>query len=131
MSLRLLSFLSDIERALQAGEAPSRGTVWDNIRTVNYHHGLARISLAVRRDAGAAQPLGTILLQSFRLADGTICLKAFLSWAGNPTQTVHAIYERTDSDWAVEARRISSAWRHGFAKATGAEAPAERLAAAG
>ena len=131
MSPRLLSFLSDIERALIAGEASPQGGTWDNIRTVNYHHGLARLTLAMRRDSELAQPLGTVLMQSFRLADGTICLKAFLSWTGNPAQTVHAIYERTDSDWKIEARRVANAWLHGRAKEVSADASGERLAAAG
>ena len=129
MSSRLLSFLSDIERAIQADEPSPPGGTWENIRTVNYHHGLARLSLAVRRGSELAQPLGTVLLQSFRLADGTICLKTFLSWTGNPSQAVHAIYERTENNWNVDARRVSSIWLQGRAKGA-VDSPAERMAVA-
>jgi len=134
MSPRLLSFLTDIERALLTEEPAPQGAVWENVRTINYHHGLARLALAARSSPNHIQPLGSILLQSYTLADGKICLKAFLSWTGSQTASVHAIYERPDSAWTTEARRVSSEWLAGRVKgsASGRSGKSsERMAAAG
>ena len=114
MHSRLLSFLSDLERALAADDpAPSEGT-WENARSVNYHLGLARLLLNVRLPAGGkSEPRGTILLQSYQLADGSPCLKAALSWTGSDRNAVRSVFARPDVDWTREARKIAADWMAG------------------
>ena len=114
MHPRLLSFLCDIERALAADDpAPADGS-WATSRTVNYHLGLARLTLGVRpAEDGPIGPRGTILLQSYQLADGSPCLKAALSWHGSNSGAVHAIYAKPEVNWTGEARKIAAAWLAG------------------
>ena len=139
MSPRLLSFLTDVESSLRSEEPSPRGGTWENVRSINYHHGLARLILGARRDPATLEPLGAVMLQFFKLADGTVCLKAFLSWPGGQTEAVRAIYARPDSDWAAEARRVSTAWLASRPKAGAVTTPVsvtagsslERLAATG
>ena len=126
ISPRLLSFLSDIESALSADEPAPEGGSWQTTRTVNNGVGLARLYLSSRHGSERTEALGAVQLQSHHLADGSLCLKAFLSWNGNGAETVHAIYDRPNLDWAVEARRLAKAWLEGKAAAS-----AEPLAAAG
>ena len=116
MSPRLLSFLADIERALEADDPSPRGGVWENTRTVNYAQGLARLTLGSRSDVNQVQPSGTILLQSFQLADSSVCLKIFLRWAGSETEVSHAIYSREEVNWTTEARQLASTWLNGIGK---------------
>jgi hypothetical protein len=129
MSPRLLSFLSDLERALQMDDPSPRGGAWENTRTVNYGQGLARLMLSTRNELEMLQPLGSILLQSFQLADGTVCLKIFLNWNGSESQAAHAIYAREDVNWTSEARQLASAWLNGPAKGAIAETAADLRAA--
>jgi len=124
MSPRLLSFLSDIESALSAGEPSPSGGTWQSTRTVNNGLGLARLYLSTRFNPERTQPLGAVQLQSHRLADGSHCLKAFLSWNGAGAEAVHAIYDKPGLDWAAEAHRLATAWLDGKTSA------AEPLAAA-
>jgi hypothetical protein len=125
MSPRLLSFLSEIEYALSADEPAPQGGAWQSTRTVNNGLGLARLYLATRFNPERTEALGAVQLQSHRLADGSVCLKAFLSWNGTGTETVHAIYDKPNLDWAQEARRLATAWLDGKAAAS-----SEPLAAA-
>lgn len=112
MHSRLLSFLSDFERALQADDpAPDDGS-WETTRTVNYHLGLARLTLAVKSAAGLT-PRGSILLQAYQLADGTPCLKAAMSWHGSENSGVRAIYSKPDLNWTSEARKVAAEWMAG------------------
>lgn len=112
MHTRLLSFLSDVERALAADDpAPDDGS-WETSRTVNYHLGLARLTLHVRSSNGVA-PRGNVLLQGYQLADGTPCLKAALAWHGSESTTVRAIYSKPDINWTSEARKVAAEWMAG------------------
>jgi hypothetical protein len=137
MSIRLSSFLSQVERGLQADAPILKGGTWDTSRTLNYHTGLARLALGVRAGTNMAEPMGTILLQAFDLADGSSCLKVNLSWTDHDEamQCVRSIFESPTIDWAAEASQIASTWLAGppagaeIAKLTIAE-PAEALAAA-
>lgn len=114
MHTRLLSFLTDVERALAADDPSPADGAWDAVRTVNYHLGLARLVLGVRRPgAGPVEPRGTILLQSYQLADGTPCLKAALSWAGSTASALRAIYSKPDVNWTGEARKVAAEWLAG------------------
>jgi hypothetical protein len=124
MHNRLLSFLTDVEKALVADDpAPSDGS-WEAARTVNYHLGLARLMLGVRLpEGGKTDPRGTILLQSYQLADGTPCLKAALSWTGSDRNTVRSLFTKPEVDWTREARKIAAEWMAG--PPAKAETPAE------
>lgn len=132
MSPRLLSFLSDIETALSAADPAPQGGTWQSTRTVNNYLGLGRLYLSTRFNPERLQPLGAVQLQSHRLADGSVCLKAFLSWTGRPAETVHAIYDQPYLDWGAEARRLAAAWLSGQSHAAADPAMAyEPLAATG
>ncbi len=113
MHSRLLSFLSDFERALLADDpSPDEGT-WQNERAVNYRAGLARVQLGVRRPDGQRAVRGAVRVQGFQLADGAGCLKAQLSWAGAETTATHAIFSKPGCDWRSEARRLAAQWMAG------------------
>jgi hypothetical protein len=127
MHTRLLSFLSDLEHALMADDpAPLDGT-WETIRTVNYHLGLARLTLNVRTTDNLIRR-GQVLLQSYQLADGTPCLKAALSWNGTDKTDTRAIYSKPDINWTSEARKVAATWMAGLPELTEAAIPS--LAAA-
>ena len=114
MHPRLLSFLSDIENALLADDpAPAEGGAWIGTRTVNYHLGLARLTLAVRRPAGDLEDRGTVRIQSYALADGTSCLKAALDWAGREDSRICPVYTKPGIDWRREARKVAADWMAG------------------
>lgn len=114
MPTRLLSFLSDLEHALAADDPSPSDGAWENKRSVNYHLGLARLLLGVRLpEGGKNEPRGSILLQSYQLADGSPCLKAALSWAGTDRNVVRSIFSRPDVDWTREARKIAAEWMAG------------------
>ena len=114
--MRLLSFLNDIEIALNADDPSPQGGVWENSRTINYHQSAARLTLGARTASGSVQPLGAVTLQAFELADGTSCLKAYLSWAGSQSEAIHAIYSKPTLNWASEARRVASGWLNAQAR---------------
>ncbi|MDB6093968.1 MAG: hypothetical protein JWM32_1530 [Verrucomicrobia bacterium] len=112
MATRLLSFLHSIEQALLANPAARTGGTWETQRIVNYKQGLARMTLtpiAAATDAFG----GTIFLQSFVLADGSICLKANLGWDGSEAAAQVAVYSKPEVDWLAEARQIAQVWLAG------------------
>ncbi len=113
MATRLLSFLTDIEQALRAETASNGVPAWEIGRMVNYHHGLARMTLVAPEGAEAVAPGGAIFLQSFLLADGTLCLKASLKWQGSDAFPVIAVYSKPQLDWKTKAAQIASAWLAG------------------
>jgi hypothetical protein len=113
MHTRLLSFLTDVENALAADDpTPSDGS-WDTSRTINYHLGLARLTLGVRMAGQKTEVRGAILLQCYKLADGTPCLKAALTWTGNTATIVRSIYSKPDVSWTSEARKVGAEWLAG------------------
>ena len=71
MSNRLLTLLTHIERAVIANDPSPEGGNWDTLRLVNFHQGLARLTLSIRSAAGVTSSQGVVLLQNFTLADGT------------------------------------------------------------
>lgn len=111
--MRLLSFLSDVERALIAESPAIDGGAWETSRMVNFHHGLARLTLKPRPGAEVISAGGAIFVQAFVLADGSLCLKASLSWKGSDAFPVHAVYSRPNLNWKLEASRIASVWLEG------------------
>jgi hypothetical protein len=104
MAPRLLSLLTLIESSLSEHEASSvaKGRP---MRTVNFDKGLARLSF----NDGS----GSILLQGFTLADGQICVKAMLEWAGATEAGVQSVYPKEGFNWAGAACRIAEAWMDG------------------
>lgn len=113
LPMRLLSFLSDIERALQAESPAAEGGAWETTRMVNFHHGLARLTVTPRPGTELPCNGGTVFLQSFSLADGSVCLKASLNWKGSTALPVIAVYSTPKLNWKLEASRIASAWLEG------------------
>lgn len=111
--MRLLSFLTDIEKALLAESPAIDGGAWETTRMVNFHHGLARLTLAARPGNDLPVPGGTIFLQAFVLADSSLCLKASLNWRGSDAFPVIAVYSTPTLNWKLEASRIASAWLEG------------------
>ncbi len=111
--MRLLSFLSDTEHALVAEAGMAGGGTWEVSRMVNYQQGLARMMLTERNEAGRSELKGHILLQSFTLADGSICLKANLNWVGSEQNNVIAVYSKPRTNWRAEAGMVASAWLSG------------------
>jgi hypothetical protein len=99
-------------------------------RSVNYGLGLARLTLGTREGSNLTSPLGAVLLQSFRLADGTLCLRATLTWQDSGAEMSQPIYAKPDVDWEAEANRLAACWLGGPpAKApAGAEEPSPLLA---
>lgn len=114
MSIRLTSFLSCIASACECDEPAPNGGTWDFSRTINYRLGLARLSLGSRQSPnGAIQPMGSILLQGFALADGTPCVKASLTWSENATSAARSVFARPGVNWDSEARLVASEWLAG------------------
>jgi hypothetical protein len=111
--MRLLSFISDIERALIAESPVVDGGAWETNRMVNFHHGLARLTLKARPGVELGAAAGTIFVQTFTLADGSLCLKASLNWRGSDALPVISVYSTPALNWKLEASRIASAWLEG------------------
>ncbi len=111
--MRLLSFLNDIENALLAESPIVEGGAWESTRMVNFHSHLARLSLKARPAAELPVTGGTIFLQSFALADGSLCLKATLNWKDSDAQPVIPVYAIPSLNWKLAASRIASAFLEG------------------
>lgn len=125
--MRLLSFLSDVERALLAESPVVDGGAWESTRMVNFHQGLARLSLTPRAAAALPFPAGAIFLQAFSLADGSLCLKASLNWKGSDSFPVISVYSTPGTNWKLEASRIASTWLEGPATALVTSAEREEM----
>ncbi len=103
MAPRLLSLLSQVQHALIEQGVASAGNPVQ--RSVSYHKGLARMVL---------EGAGSISLQSYTLADGQVCVRAALMWAGQPDTVMHSIYPHGRShDWRASAEGIALAWLAG------------------
>jgi hypothetical protein len=111
--MRLLSFISDIEKAVIAESPAVDGGAWETTRMVNFHHGLARLSLKARPGVEWGSGGGSIFVQAFVLADGSLCLKASLNWKGCDALPVLSVYSTPSTKWKLEASRIASAWVEG------------------
>lgn len=109
--MRLLSFLTEIEKAVSAESPVVENGAWSTSRIVNFHHGLARLTLAP--NPGNDFPGGSILIQAFLLADGSQSLKAILEWSGTKAATVANVYSNARMNWRLEASRIASCWLEG------------------
>src|SRR5882757_6104534 len=122
MSNRLLTLLTRIERAVIANDPSPEGGNWETLRLVNFHQGLARLTLSIHAANGATSCQGLVLLQDFTLADGTQCVKASMSWEGIEKNSVYSIYSKPSLDWNREAAQIGSQWLDGHMAALEAKA---------
>ena len=131
--MRLLSFLTDVERAIRLEANADEDAVWDSTRIVNFKTGLGRLSLSLR-DHDSGMPEGTVLVQYFALANGSFCLKASLNWEGTSAGTMLSVYDTPLLNWKLEASRVASAWLAGPPAVATLATPAmeeERIAAVG
>lgn len=131
--MRLLSFLTDVERAIRLEANAGDDAIWDSARIVNFKTGLGRLTLTLR-EADTGMPQGTVLVQHFALANGSFCLKAFLNWEGTSAGSMLSVYDTPALNWKLEANRIASAWLAGPPAVVTLAAPAleeERIAAVG
>ena len=129
--MRLLSFLTDIERAIRLETNADETSIWDTARIVNFKTGLARLTLTAR-EADSGMPQGSVLVQHFALANGSFCLKASLTWDGSNANSIVSVYDTPLLNWKLEAVRIASTWLAGPpAEATSVSigSNAERIAA--
>lgn len=132
MQPRLLAFLADTESTIRAERPePSSDSSWEMSRSVNYTLGIARLTLGTKSSSGERSSEGSILLQSYKLADGTICLRATVTWKDPSIETIHPIFAKPELRWSVEAELLASVWLAGPASkpAVALEEPA--LLAAG
>jgi len=70
-------------------------------------------------------------LQAFNLADGSLCLKAYLSWTGTSSEVIHAIYAKPGISWDVEGQRVAELWLDGRSRMLETASVDERIIAAG
>lgn len=130
--MRLLSFLTDIERSIVAESPVVDGGAWESARMVNFEKGLARLTLSPRNPAELPLPGGTIFLQAFSLADGSQCLKATLSWKDSTVTSSISVFTTPTLNWKVEAARVATTWMEGPPASSAApENPGEGLTALG
>lgn len=126
--MRLLSFLTDIEKALRTAAAANNDTTeWECSRMVNFHQGMARVTIG-ERHGDAVATRGAMFLQRFALADGSLCLKTSLHWDGSDVTPVVAVYSKPGLDWQRESQNIAALWLAGPVNATTRIGEAERLA---
>lgn len=126
-AMRLLSFITEVEHALLAESPAVDGGAWETNRMVNFHQGLARLTLSPRPAADLPFPPGAIFLQAFSLADGSLCLKASLNWKGSDSFPIISVYSTPGTNWKLEASRIASAWLEGPPAAIVTSAESEEL----
>src|SRR5690606_1483997 len=110
--MRLLSFLTEIERAIRLETNADETSIWDTARIVNFKTGLARLTLAVR-ETDSGMPQGSVLVQHFALANGSFCLKASLTCDGSEANSIVSVYDTPLLNWKLEAVRIASTWLAG------------------
>ncbi|HWA88008.1 MAG TPA: hypothetical protein VG710_17400 [Opitutus sp.] len=112
--MRLLSFLSDIERTLLGDDPEPAGGIWKNSRMMNLDSGLARLTLACGpADQSAVIPRGSVLVQAYTLADGKSCLKANLRWQGSEAVVTKAVFTRPGLNWRLAAAEVAALWLAG------------------
>jgi hypothetical protein len=114
MQTRLLAFLTEIEKCFLARRPELQsGQGWEIGRTVNYDLGLARMTFVNRRSSSPDSTRTSVLLQSFELADGCLCLKATLNWGEASGTVVRSVYAKPGLDWDAEAEQLAEAWSVG------------------
>lgn len=112
MQYRLLSLLTDIEKAIRCSMSDSDGLTLESSRMVSFHTGLARLSFRAR-SAGTTESRGQLELQHFNLADGRVSVKVHLSWAGSAAHRTIELYTLPGVEWTSEVQRVAEAWLDG------------------
>jgi hypothetical protein len=103
MSLRLLSFLSLIQRRLEA--TTPAGGAHSAIRSVNYEQGLGRLLF---REGGSI----TLHVPSGASSQG--CIKATLTWPQSGARETRNFFPGTEGhDWTAAAEALALAWTAG------------------
>jgi hypothetical protein len=128
MQSRLLSLLAEIESAIRASQPGGDGASLESSRMVNFHTGLARLTLRAHTATGP-EPRGQLQMQHFNLADGRACVKIHLTWAGSDSHRTIEIYTLPGLDWRVQVNRVAEAWLDGPVASDGSGSAA--LAATG
>ena len=113
LAMQLLSFLSEIGDALIKQSISDMGPTWDITRIVNYHQGLGRMTLTPPAGADETQMRGVIFLQIYHLADGSLCLKANLSWQGSEQFSTITVFSKPGLKWRTATSQIASTWLAG------------------
>lgn len=111
--MQLLYLLSEIGDALLKQSVADMGPTWDMTRMVNYHNGLGRMTITPPAGADETQARGVIFLQCYTLADGSLCLKANLSWHGSEQHSPITVYSKPGLNWKAATAQIASAWLAG------------------
>lgn len=112
--MRLLSFISEIEKAIAAESPMVDGGAWKTIRTINFAKGIAKVDITALSSDMLAHTGGSILVQAFALADGTPCLKVRIDWRegiGAPAE--FSVFSTPVSNMKLDASRIGSRFVEG------------------
>ena len=112
MQYRLLSLLADIEKAIRCSLSDSEGLTLESSRMVSFQTDLARLSFRAR-GPGGPEPRGQLQLQHFNLADGRVCVKIHLGWAGSEAHRIVELYTLPGVEWRTEVQRVAEAWLDG------------------
>jgi hypothetical protein len=120
MQYRLISLLTDIEKAIRCSLPDADGTTLESSRMVSFHTGLARLSFRARGPNGT-EPRGQLQLQHFNLADGRVSVKVHLSWAGSDAHRFVELYTLPGQEWSTEVQRVAEAWLDGPPVGVGSE----------
>lgn len=91
----------------------SDGITLESARMVNFHTGLARLSFRART-SGGLEPRGQLQVQHFNLADGRVCVKVHLGWAGTEARRTVELYTLPGVEWGTEVQRVAEAWLDGM-----------------
>jgi len=113
MPTLLLFSLTQIENALQKELAAQNLPPCTVTRLVNYHQRVARITLTPPPEADPSLRAGSIFLQTFSLADGSMCIKASLAWRGSEAFPAFPLYGAPDRNWSAEYALIAARWLAG------------------
>lgn len=111
--MQLLTFLSEIGDSLTKQSVADMGPTWEISRMVNYHQGLGRMVLTPPAGADESQMHGAIFLQTFQLADGSLCLKANLNWHGTEQVSAITVFSKPGLNWRSATKQIATAWLAG------------------
>lgn len=120
--MRLLSFISEIEKVLVANSPTADGPGWATLRVVNFGCRLARLSLVARASGGIPAAGAALVVQALQLADGTRCLKATIDWPEGARSRSFLLYGHPEIDWPGEAARLAAVMLDGPAPAASVRA---------
>lgn len=103
MTSRILWLLNLMENSLRDRECPAVEKT--PLRMVSFHRGIGRLSFV--------DGSGEVLVQSFTLADGQLCMKLQLRWAGSEHVSTHSLYPQGNFQWDEAVGVVADAWMEG------------------